>query len=362
MRINIASTHRFHLLDLSRELSKQGHDVAFYSFVPKKRCVSFGLSGKCCHSFTWLIIPFLLLSKLFPNSRRINKYWNLVMDYYMAMTMRPCDVYIALGSVYVKSLETAKKKYGAKVIVEWGSKHIVEQLKMFGKYESYPKYFLNRELTQYEKADYISISTDHVKESFVKHGVDEGKLFVNPYGVALSQFYPTTLSGDYDIIYVGGWRFEKGSNYLVEVCQKYGYRLLHVGSIVNLKFPEGDHFTHINAVDQKELVKYYAKAKVFAIPSLSEGLAMVQAQAIACGLPVVCSKNTGGRDLKDYVDNPEYIIEMKDYSIESLHNCIEQAISLASKQKGQRNYAGNISGNLSWEAYGKRYSKFLDSI
>lgn len=362
MKINIASTHRFHLLDLARELSKQGHDVAFYSYVPKKRCMAFGLPEHCCHSFTWMIIPFLVLNKLFPKSHIIKRFWNLFMDYYVAQTMRPCDVYIALGSVYLKSLEAAKKNFGAKVIIEWGSKHVVEQLKMFGKYETYPKYFLNRELTQYNIADYISISTDHVRESFVKHGIEETKLFVNPYGVSLAQFYPTTLSGDYDLIYVGGWRYEKGSNYLVDVCRKYGYRLIHVGSLVNLKFPEDDLFTHVDAVDQKELVNYYAKAKAFVIPSLSEGLAMVQAQAIACGLPVVCSKNTGGRDLKKYVKNPEYIIEMSDYSIEALHNSIEMALSLASKQNGVRNYAGDISSNLSWEAYGIRYSKFLDSI
>ena len=362
MRINIASTHRFHLLDLAREMSRQGHDVAFYSFVPEKRCASFGLPKRCCHSFTWFIVPFLVLDRLFPNSHRIIKYWNLAMDYYMSLFMRPCDVYIALGSVYLKSLESAKAKYGAKVILEWGSKHIVEQLKMFGKLETYSKYCLNRELSQYAIADYISISTDHVRESFVKNGIDDRKLFVNPYGVSLSQFHPTTLSGDYDLIYVGGWRTEKGSNYLVEVCRKYGYRLIHVGAIVNMAFPEDELFTHIDAVDQKELVKYYSKARVFVIPSLSEGLAMVQAQAIACGLPVVCSKNSGGRDLKDYVKSPEYIIEMKDYSIETLHACIEQALLLASMQKGERNYAGNISGNLSWEAYGKRYCKFLDSM
>ena len=47
------------------------------------------------------------------------------MDYYVAQTMRSCDVYIALGSVYLKSLEAAKKNFGAKVIIEWGSKHVV---------------------------------------------------------------------------------------------------------------------------------------------------------------------------------------------------------------------------------------------
>lgn len=46
MKINIASTHRFHLLDLARELEKQGHDVKFYSYVPQKDVSNLGLIKK----------------------------------------------------------------------------------------------------------------------------------------------------------------------------------------------------------------------------------------------------------------------------------------------------------------------------
>ena len=53
---------------------------------------------------------------------------------------------------------------------------------------------------------------------------------------------------------------------------------------------------------------------------------------------------------------------MKDNSIGSLHEAIELALSLASKQKGERNYAGGISSNLPWNAYGKRYCNFLKII
>lgn len=40
MKINILSPGRFHVLDLARELDKNGFDVKFYSFVPTKRAVS----------------------------------------------------------------------------------------------------------------------------------------------------------------------------------------------------------------------------------------------------------------------------------------------------------------------------------
>jgi len=36
---------------------------------------------------------------------------------------------------------------------------------------------------------------------------------------------------------------------------------------------------------------------VFCLASIEEGLAMVQPMAMACGLPVICTTNTGGADI-----------------------------------------------------------------
>lgn len=362
MKINIASTHRFHLLDLARELEKQGHDVKFYSYVPTSRCKKYGLPKESCQSLLWLALPFLFLSKIFPTNSKITYIRNIIMDNYMAYFMRKCDVYICLGSVYKKSMIQAKKRFNAITILEWGSKHIIEQLKMFNKLENYPQRNLKRELKSYQLADYISIATDHVKQSFLKHGIPEYKLLITPYGVDLSQFYPTQLNNNYDIIMVGGWRFEKGCDLLIKVCEQYHFKLLHVGSIINMKFPSSDYMNHIDAVDQKQLINYYSQAKVFVLPSRAEGLAMVQAQAIACGLPVVCSKETGGRDLRGFISDKEWIIEMAELSVTCLAECIQKALYLSESQSGIRNYAYEDIYNLTWEAYGKRYNKNLNNI
>lgn len=63
MKINIASTHRFHLLDLARELEKQGHDVKFYSYVPQKRCIQFGLNKKKLPFFHMDSLTFSFIRK-----------------------------------------------------------------------------------------------------------------------------------------------------------------------------------------------------------------------------------------------------------------------------------------------------------
>lgn len=367
MKINIAASHRFHLLDLARELQNLGHEVKFYSYVPKKRVESFGVHKHNIHSMFLLGAPFVFLEqKIVKNSYFLFALKCIVLDFYVSFFMRKCDVFIALGTVYKKSFITAKKKYRATTIVEWGSKHIVEQLKCFQhlpNWQPRSKKLLERDIFAYNNADYISIPSHHVKESFLQHNYPESKLLVNPYGVDLTQFYPTKLQEPaFDLIYVGGWRYEKGCQLMVETCKKHNYTLLHVGALVNMDFPKDKNFTHIDSVDQRELVNYYAKAKVFILPSFSEGMAMVQLQAIVCGLPIMCSKHTGGIDLRELVNEKQFIIEMQDLSVEELKNGIDKALVLANKQTGYRSYSENLEDKLSWEAYGKRYFKNLEKI
>lgn len=363
MKINILSSHRFHLLDLARELACQGHDVRYYSYVPVRRCVEFGVDSSLCRSLLWLVWPFFALVRIAPKQWQESIVWyrNLLMDKYLAQKMRSCDVCIGIGTVYVRAFEAAKRN-GAITILEWGSKHIIEQKRQFGQPCPTDR-FTKRELRQYEVCDYISIAATHVKQSFLKHGIAEQRLLVNPYGVDLSQFTPTTCSREYDLIMVGGWRFEKGCDLIEQLVAKRGYRFLHVGSLVNMNFPQRTDMTHHDPVNQSQLQQYYAQAKVFVLPSRAEGLAMVQAQAIACGLPVVCSKETGGADLRKQLADKRWVIEIEDLTVEALESAVDQALLLAETQNNkERNYAGEALKNLSWYAYGKRYSDIIERI
>ena len=367
MKINIAASHRFHLLDLARELSDLGHDVCFYSYVPTSRAVKFGLKRECSHSLLVLMLPFLAFIKLTKGAYWAIKLSHLVLDNYLSFFMRPCDVYIALGTVYEKSLTAAKKKFSAITILEWGSKHIQEQQRILAEIrgvKKQPEYFTSRSLRGYQIADYIAIPSDHVKQSFIDKGISVNKLLQNPYGVDLSMFKATSLAneGTYDLIAVGAWSYQKGYDLLVEVCKLNKYRLLHVGTCVDFPFPSGENYLHVNAVDQNQLINYYSKARIFVLPSRQDGLAMVQSQALMCGLPIVCSMHTGGRDLREFLVDKKWIIEMQEYSVEELASCISRAIELSKTQIGLRSYSDDVVNKLTWDAYGKRYDDNIKKI
>ena len=224
-KINIASPGRFHVLDLARELDKQGFDVRFYSFVPDKRAGRFGLRKECNVSLFPLMLPFLGLSRLVKCS--FTKQLVIkVQDFLTGILMRRCDAFIAMSGNYVYALKRAKQK-GSVIILERGSKHILEQKRILesipslrGK-KTVPEFNVRRELAGYEMADYISIASEHVRRSFEERGYPKEKLFVNPYGVDLSMFsYHPDAIKKYDVLMVGNWCYQKGCDLIVEAIKK----------------------------------------------------------------------------------------------------------------------------------------------
>ena len=366
IKVNVLSPGRFHVCDLSRELDKQGFDVKFYSFVPTKRAMSFGLPRRCSVSLVYVLAPFIALEKVIVKRHWAGRIRRWVQDVLTGLFMRRCDVCISMSGSFIYAPKRAKKR-GAIVILERGSKHILEQRRVLESLPSMkgkkpvPDDNVRRELEGYAVADYIAIAAQHVKESFLKHDYPAEKLFVNPYGVNLSMFKPVkNAERKYDVIMVGGWSYRKGCDLIVEAIRRTGLEFLHVGGIVDCPFPQEEHFTHIDPVDEKRLIDYYSQAKVFLLPSREEGLALVQAQAIACNLPLIGSPDSGAPDLKTMVAKPEYVTIIKSFTVEAVVDAVHEALNNYKRLRGT--YAGDAISNLTWEAYGRRYAEFIDKI
>lgn len=375
MKIAIALTGRSHLLNVAESLIECGHDVVFYTCIPKSRCKKFGLDPRRVVSFFpiwgWLFI-YRKIKK--PGIRnRILSALDYLVDFSVSLVLKKCDVFIGASTVTVRSARAARRKYHAVVICDCGTKHVIKQNSVLQNLPNAQKIYkttIERELMNYEQADYITVPSEHAFRSFVEQGVDRDKLFINPYGANLSLFSPTVKpapENSYDVLVVGAWRYIKGVDLLVSVCEEMGLTLLHVGSVfANCPFPKSDRFTHIDAVDETKLIDYYARAKIFVFPSRADGFGLVIIQAIIAGLPIVYSKDTGGSDLKKLLDpEKEFMFEMESFSSESLKACIDKAMTAYRNQPDdtlRRNVTEEQIQRLSWDRYGRQYDNFFKQI
>ncbi len=370
MRVAIATSGRVPCLDLARELLALGHEVRFYSFVPVKRAEAFGLPSSAQRCLLPYVFPLVGLLKIAPKGLKplLNQWLLWVLDRVVAWKLEPCDVFIGMSGLCVVSLSQARRKYGAKVLLERGSTHILRQketLAKLGGGAQVSDWDVRRELAGYALADLVVIPSLHVEDSFLQKGFPKEKLFRNPYGVNLDMFQPTPVPETREprALFVGGWSYRKGCELWAEVLERIpDLRLTHVGKWVDAPYPHSPRFTHLDPVDQRELPKYYAQAHLFLLASREEGLSLVLVQALACGLPLVCTDQTGGRDLLEIAKDENLVRVFPVDDLDALCGAIRKSMAYALGREGIRALPGEVRERLTWRSYGERYSRKLLEI
>ncbi len=365
LRIGIATVGRFHVLDLARELEALGHEVRFYSYVPRKRAERFGLPRQCHVALLPLLAPLLVLQRFLP--RRWRQSFDLLI--YLAVNaavklrMQPCDVFICMSGVYLEAAIAARRRYDALIYLERGSRHILSQheiLAAISGADTPPAFAIRRELQGYQLADRIVVPSMHAEESFVERGIAHERLFRNPYGVNLEMFplTPAATGIPPTVLFVGTWCLQKGCDELVAAVRRLpGVHLLHVGSIGDAPLPTDIPFEHVEPVPQWRLTEYYSRAHVFALASRQEGLALVLAQALASGLPIVCTPRTGGTDLRAMLRESAVVEVVPEGSDNAFADAIQRMLARSKAAPGSRIVLSATEREaLSWQAYGQRYA------
>ena len=364
MRIALLTTGRFWLVDLGRELAARGHDVRVYSLVPPHVTARYGLPKHCNRWLGHYVAPQLALSRLMrsgPVARWANDRLLSALDWVAAHAIEPCDVLIALSTLSVQSMDAVKRKYGAVTFLERGSRHILSQREILDAGPSggtIPPRAVYRELLGYGLADYVTVPASHVVESFVERGFARDRIFHNPFGVTLDVFRatpPPSAGPTRTIIMTGTWSWRKGCDVLLSAWRMLsGVRLLHVGPVLDLPLPTDPGFEHVASLPQDKLPEYYAQADVFALASREEGLALVQVQALACGLKVVCTTRTGGEDLQRGAAAGSIITVPPDDPV-ALAHALRQALDEHPEPGVPRDRLGTSRPDYSWAAYAARY-------
>ena len=308
---------RFHGFDLARELQRHHALARLITSYPKYGAERFGVRRSN-------IVSCMLPEAYVRLARRLKSPWITqrvdmhARRWYEAAARKALrreegDIFVGWSGTSLSLTRDARRR-GMITVIERGSSHIVEQANLLREEharhglppEEIPTEVIDQELAEYEEADYVAVPSRFVVDSFLRHGFPRDRLLVNPYGSDLSMFQPARTDHDnFRIIQVGAVTIRKGFPDVVEAFRKAAIpssELWFVGGIS----PEADAYLQKHPVDnvylkgrvpQVELPRYYSQCDVACLGSVEEGMAMVLVQAAACGLPIVCTTNTGGMEI-----------------------------------------------------------------
>lgn len=376
MKISISSAGQFHAFDLARQMELRGHLQKLYTAYPLGR-VS-GIQRSKVASLPWLMYVLKGLEKARVTSPVEYLNWAMIasFDRWVANRMDQCDVFHHWSSCGVLSQRAARERWQAKVICERGSSHILTQSQILAdeydrwgiSYRPIDPRIIERELTEYEAADRIVVPSTFARRSFIDHGFDPAKVTMTTFGVDLDMFQRIRKTDDvFRILYVGQMSLQKGLPYLLEAVSSLNLHNTEVW-LIGASNPETESiferhagsFRYLGVVPRNELHRYYSQASVFILASLQEGMAMVQAQAMACGLPVISTVNSGGEDLFTHgvegfivpIRSPEAIREWIVYLYENPD--VRQEMGQAAMKRVQ-----SLGG---WENYGDQMTALYHDL
>lgn len=175
-----------------------------------------------------------------------------------------------------------------------------------------------REREEWEEADIILCGSEFVRSRVAALGGPFERCVVVPYGIDLPTLGPKRrrVANLIRVLTVGEVGLRKGTPYLLEAARhlRKGFEFRMIGKCAvpgSVRNTLPSHVCLSGGVPHSEIATHYAWADVFVLPSLCEGSATVAYEALAAGLPVICTPNTGAV-VEDGVDG--FIVPIRDSS------------------------------------------------
>jgi glycosyltransferase involved in cell wall biosynthesis len=271
------------------------------------------------------------------------------------------------------------RQQGMKVVVDHSIAHPKEIKRQLGKLESEStnsKYinisdgFWNNVLKDCEEADVLLVNSDYVKDTFLEQGYPAEKISVIHLGIDAS-FYDLKKSYQSDkmrLLFTGNFGFRKGAHIIIKaieilILQNTAFSLDIIGNVsAEVAIPDWfrnhpDIKLH-GHMPQDQMKKFLADSDIYIFPTFVEGAAQSVKEAMAAGLPVVTTVNSGAP-----VQHRENGYLIKDDDATDLADAI---IVLSKDEELRRhmgkNAAATIRKSHTWSNYAKEVKELYKSI
>ncbi len=288
--------------------------------------------------------------------------------------VQACDVFHFVSSVGLYCARKAKAA-GAAIVCDVRQEHpefqrriLQEEAAAFGmKAEITGSTYEDRVLREFELADYIVTPSRHARQTFLDRGFAPEKLLLLPYGVDLEYFRDEDRrDGIFRVVYAGTLTLRKGPQYLLEAfsqMDRRGAELALAGPLdpafrkVLARY-QGS-FTYLGVVPKVALKDLYSRGSVFVLPSLADSYSLATLEAMACGLPVIVSRNTGAADALEH-GREGFVVPIRDAA--SIRNYLELLRAQPELRQEMGARAAARAREATWTRYGAGAVRHYETI
>ncbi len=319
--------------NFARSLEKHGL-LAFYALGTRR-----GTEG-VSEQHTRLKPAFGLLAyaatRFLPTSRAESFRFRLypLYDRWVRSLLRPGQ-HLLTSFGFANAAMRRCKEHGGTTFLDAQNSHprvfwdlLMEEHKKWGSpYPPVAKHFNDRGLESVKRSDYVFACSPFVRDSFLEQGLEPRRVLLYDQPVNLGWFKPPTdprpASRPLTLLNTGALCLRKGTPYLLEafrlIRKKVPDAVLRLSQIVREDVREilNRHSDlpiewapplNLGIKEQRQrYVERFQTSDIFVFPTIEEGFAFVVKEALACGLPVITTRNSGASDVIRSGENGELV-------------------------------------------------------
>lgn len=225
-------------------------------------------------------------------------------------------------------------------------------------------------IEEYGVAEAIIVPSGFVRRTFLEEGVPEEKLVVNPYGVDVEQWGKVEggkrKAEKLVFVFTASVGPRKGVHILLRAWEKAGLKdaeLWFCGGIhlpiKELHLPVSDSVRFLGYTPHEKLGEVYDRASVYVLPSFEEGMARSGLEAMAAGLPLVITEETG---LTDVMNPGEHGWVVPSGEVEILADTLRQVAASRDRIPPMSRACQTQAQRYTKEAYGDRAAGWLQKF